>query len=116
MKNIIKKTKASILLATIYSSSVLAELPQAPQANQDSNQEGYIGKIQSYMMDGIFLLGLLIGTYALFRVAQSAIQAYGEISDGKGTYASLVGHLVVGVVLISGVIYLVKEALKIFGM
>ena len=116
MKNIYKKTKALALLAAFYTGNALADLPSAPTSNQDSNQEGYIGQIQSYIMDGIFLLGLLIGTYALFRVAQSAIQAYGEISDGKGTYRDLTGHVVVGVVIISGVIYLITEALKIFGM
>jgi integrating conjugative element membrane protein (TIGR03745 family) len=116
-KTMYKRTKAAKLaigtaLMTM-GSSAMAALPTAPvSTNTNTGGSTYLGPIQNYLMDGIVLLGILVGTYAFFRVAQNAIQTYGEISDGNGTYRDLAGSVIAGVVIASGVVWLLTNAMS----
>ncbi len=111
-----KKLKnAALSLMAMFSTSAFAALPTKPSSSTTSTNNGYVGVVQGYVVDGLILIGLMIGAYAFIRVAMNAIQAYGDISDGNGTYRDLGGHLIVGVVIASGVIWLLTEAMRIFG-
>jgi len=114
-----KKTmniKTAIVLASITASqSAMAVLPTAPSSASDADTGStYMSPIQNYLIDGITLTGILVGAYAFFRVAQNAIQTYGEISDGNGTYRDLAGSVIGGVVIASGVIWLLTNAMDMF--
>lgn len=119
--NLYKKAKAVAYTATLTvccspAAFAFQSLPQAPASDSDSGKKGFTGKATDYIMDGVTLLLLLMGTYALIRVAQNIMTTYGEISDGKATYRELGGSLVVGLVILSLVIYLLVEAAAIFGI
>jgi integrating conjugative element membrane protein (TIGR03745 family) len=117
--NFFKKVRciATTTLLTVFTLPVIADgLPSAPDTDSNSGKKGYTGEITDYVMDGVVLLLLLMGTFALIRVAQNILTTYGEISDGKATYRELGGSLVVGIVVLSGVIYLLGEAADIFGV
>lgn len=118
MKNIKKRAtqvKTVALLSIISASNTaMAALPTAPSSNGTVTGSTYVSPIQNYILDGLTLLGILVGAYAFFRVAQNAIQTYGEISDGNGTYRDLGGSVIAGVVIASGVIWLLTNAMTTF--
>jgi len=94
--------------------SAMAALPTAPTTGGSATGSTYLSPVENYLVDGITLLGILVGAYAFFRVAQNAIQTYGEISDGNGTYRDLGGSVIGGVVIASGVIWLLTNAMSMF--
>lgn len=114
MKNVVSRIKAFCLTA-LFSTGVLADLPARPSAESNSNTSGgYLANPQNYIVDGLVLLGLLVAAYAFIRVAMNVIQAYGEISDGKATYRELGAHVLVGIVILSLIMYLLNLAMDIF--
>jgi integrating conjugative element membrane protein (TIGR03745 family) len=120
ISNIYKKTKASmytLALSAFCSPIALADgLPKAPGADNDAGKEGFTGTATNYVMDGLVLLLLLMAAWGLIRVAQNILSTYGEISDGKATYRELGGSVIVGLVILSIVIYLLVEAASVFGI
>lgn len=107
------KVAATTALMTV-TSSAMAALPTAPTTAGTATGSTYLSPVQNYLLDGITLVGILVGAYAFFRVAQNAIQTYGEISDGNGTYRDLAGSVIGGVVIASGVIWLLTNAMSMF--
>lgn len=107
------KTAWATALMTV-GTSAMAALPTAPTTGGSATGSTYLSPVENYLVDGITLLGILVGAYAFFRVAQNAIQTYGEISDGNGTYRDLGGSVIGGVVIASGVIWLLTNAMSMF--
>jgi len=107
------KTACATALMTV-GTSAMAALPTAPTSGGTATGSTYLSPVENYLVDGITLLGLLVGAYAFFRVAQNAIQTYGEISDGNGTYRDLGGSVIGGVVIASGVVWLLTNAMSMF--
>ncbi len=117
LKKTTHKIKGFAALMAMYGANAMAGLPTKPTAgNQSASGTGYFATIQNYFVDGAVLLSLAISFYAFLRVGQNVLSAYGEIGDGKGTYAQLGGHVAVGIAVLSAVIYLVIQAMAIFGL
>ncbi len=114
----VKSAINTLALSLLFSPLTRADsaLPTAPGSNHDSGKEGYTGKLLDYAGDGILGLLLLMGVGVLIRVGANLMTTYGKISDKQATYKDLALDGVIGVVVLSFVMYLLIEAAEIFGI
>lgn len=107
------------LVATALSATTTpsyANLPGAPSTDSSSGKSGYTGQFTDYIMDGAILLLLVMAFVGLIIVGKNIMSTYSEISDGKAQYKDLGVSVVVGIVILSGFIYLLTEAADVLGL
>lgn len=114
MKKTLSKlyTFICLTLCSIFSSSVLADLPTMDTPSRGEGR-GLMETIKNYSYDGVILMGLLIGSYAFTKVAGAALETFGEVRSGKKTWGDFAMIVLVGVCLLVVVIWLLTQAADI---
>lgn len=97
----IKSIGQKISLAVLMTASqVQAQIPSTDDFAAGADDKGAFELLSWILVKGVQVIIVGIACFFVFAIARSAIEKYGDITDGKGTWLDLAGHVVGGIVLL----------------
>jgi len=105
IKNLCKKsrTKANILLWTLlgFSLQVRAEIPTTDDFADGADDKGAFETLFWLLEKGVQLIIVGIAAFFVFTIGKAAMKKYNDITEERGSWIDLGGHIVGGIALLA---------------